>query len=371
VPVVIRGANFFGIPTATLRANVFITISAATADTLTGTVPAGLVPGVYALTVTNPDGQYDRLSLAYTALNPPSPDTTLETGSVLTFGRGAPGTDGDDDHVQVIFFEVPASCGDNLYFRIHDADTGGGGAGEAIDEADSPPPWNWNTTITYTLRGYTGTYTHSDARSHRPGSAGINSGTLLTRTVIGNDPAYDGNWNLVFGPYTAGDGELVGSSRVFKLVVEGAGGDDGNLYNVVLSTDPLTNIAPAGSRVFAHSWTFPLPLDPSRRSPLYPYVSQGTVFFEQHNWDMDYASGTMTLYTPMREIVLSGSDISGDGGEAWSSRRVQAGEDRTSWTVTMEFSYSGTASWNDITFWAVGDGVDLAIFTRPTMAPPP
>jgi len=362
VPVVIQGANFSGLPTARLGVNVPITISAATADALTGTVPAGLVPGVYALAVTNPDGQSDRLSPAYTALNPPSPDTTLETGYVLTFGPDASGANGDDDYTQVIFFEVPASCGDGLYFRIHDADTGG-----AVDELHGV----WNTTITYTLRGYTGTYTHPNAQSHRPGPAGINSGTLLTQTVIGDDSAYDSNWNLVFGPYSAGDGELVGSSRVFKLVVEGAAGDDGNLYNVVLSTDPLANTPPAESRVFAYSWTFPLDLDPSRRPPLYPYVSPGTVFFEQHNWDMDYADGEMTLHTPMRNIAVPGSDISGDGEEAWSEYRVQAGEHATTWTVTMGFSYSGAAPWNDVTFWAARDGADLAIFTRPTTAPPP
>jgi hypothetical protein len=37
----------------------------------------------------------------------------------------------------------------------------------------------------------------------------------------------------------------------------------------------------------------------------------------------------------------------------------------------MEFAYTGSAPWNDATFWAVGDGTDLAIFTRPTTGPPP
>jgi len=35
----------------------------------------------------------------------------------------------------------------------------------------------------------------------------------------------------------------------------------------------------------------------------------------------------------------------------------------------MEFSFSTPS--NDATFWAVGDGADLAIFTRPTTASPP
>ncbi|HUX76315.1 MAG TPA: hypothetical protein VMY40_06710, partial [Anaerolineae bacterium] len=264
VPVIIRGANFFGTPTVTLGASESVTISAATADTLTGTVPAGLTPGVYALRVENPDGQSDILSPAYVALSPASPDTTLETGYVSTFGPGASGAQGDNDHVQVIFFEVPASYSGSLFFRIFDADTGGG-----IDEPGELPQ-DWNTTITYTLRGYTDTYTLSAARSASPGPAGINSGTLLTQTVVGNVPEYDGNWRLTFGPYLVNQGELVGSSSVFKLVVEGASGNDGNLYNVALSTEPLTNVAPAGSRVFAYSWTFALPRNTPQR--MYPYL---------------------------------------------------------------------------------------------------
>jgi hypothetical protein len=328
-------------------------------------VPASLTPGVYALTVINPDSQSATLSPAYTALNPPSPNTTLETGYVVTLGSDASGEYGDDDHVQVIFFEVPASYTDSLYFRIFDADTGG-----EVDE----PYEDWNTTITYTLRGGEDAYTHPNARSSHPDSTGINSGTLLTQTVIGNDGTYNNNWNLVFGPYSAGDGEepVVGSSRrVLKLVVEGTAGNDGNFYNVAMSTDPLTNTAPAGSRVFAYSWTFWLTTDVAQRPPLYPYVPPGTSVFEQHNWDMDYASGIMRLHTPMQDMAVPEGGIAGNDEEAWSAYSVQSGEDGTTWTVAMEFT--ATLLLNDVTFWVTRDGgaEDLAIFTRPTTDPPP
>jgi len=361
VSVVIQGANFFGTPTAQLGASISITITAATADTLTGTVPTGFTPGVYGLTVTNPDLQSGILSPAYMVLNPPSPDTTLETGYLSLFGPGASGTEGDDDHVQLIFFAVPSANTDNLYFRIFDADTGGGGLGETIDR----PAGGYDTTITYTLRGYTNTYTDPNARSHNPNATGINAGTLLTQTVIGADATHHANWSLVFGPYTASDGELVGGSRVFKLVVEGASGNDDNAYNVALSTNGASNVAPGGSRVFAYSWTFPLTSGASQW--LYPYVATGTAgtsTFDQHNWDMDN-DGSITLHTPMRDGIAA--TVSGDGNEASSSEPVQVYEDGATWTVTM----GGSTSWNDLTFWAVGDGSDVAIFTRPTMDTPP
>ncbi len=365
VDVVITGDNFFGLPTARLGSHVPIgNITLAAADTLNGTVPVGIAAGTYALTVINPDGQFATLSPAYTALTRPNPDTTLETGYLTTYGPAASGEEGDDDHVQVIFFEVPDSTTETLYVRIFDADTGGGGASEGID---GPTLLPYDTTIAYILRG-DGGYT-SEARQSHPGSAGIVAGTLLTQTVIGNDGAYDTNWDLVMGPYLASDGHLVGSSRIFKLAVDGRGGDDGNRYNVALSTASDSNVAPADGRIFAYSWTFRV--TDAQRAPLYPYVPAGTqgLNFEQHNWDADYSDGEMTLRTPVRNISVPNSGISGNNSAATSSHPIENGEHGVTWAVIMDFNFPQVG--NDLTFWAVVDGTDLAIFAHPTTAPPP
>lgn len=365
VSVVIQGANFFGMPTARLGSGYFLSITGATATTLNGTVPAGIPPGVYALTVTNPDAQSGTLSPAYTVLGPPTTGTTLETGYLSTYGSSAPTLLGDDDFAQVLFFEVSATITDSLYFRIFDADTGGGGITETIDT----PTGGYDTTVTYALRGGIGAYTGADARSSHPSAAGINSGALLAQTVIGADPAYHDNWGLVFGPYAAGAGEqLVGGSSVFKLAVLGTSGNDGNHYNVALSTSPTTNTMPTGSRVFAYSWTFPLASGVSQY--LYPYVMPGTSQFVEYNWDLDSPAGTMTLHTPARDITVPASGISGDGSTASYGASVQAGEEGSTWTVAINFTFAGT--WNDLTFWVQdGTGTDMAIFTRPTTGPPP
>jgi hypothetical protein len=366
VPVVITGTNFLDPPTALLGNNTAISIIGVATDTLTGTVPAGLASAVYALTVINPDSESAMLAPAYVALNPPNPDTTLDaspgTQSYLSiFGAGAPGGEGDDDHVQLIFFEVPDTFAGSLYWRVFDADTGGGGFLSEIDQ----PAGLYDTATTYTLRG-DGGYT-AEARESHPNPTGITDGALLAQETIGDDAAYHDNWNLVFGPYQASDGQLAGNSRVFKLAVEGGAGDDGNRYHVALSTASDSNVTPVGSRVFAYSWTFLLTT--AGRAPLYPYVPPGSPNLEQHNWDADRTGGAMTLLTPLQAVGVPASGISGDGNEAWSSHSVQAAESGATWTVTLEFSFSG--SWNDMTFWAVGGGADLATFTRPTMDPPP
>jgi hypothetical protein len=375
VPVVITGTDF--IPTipglvARLGGSEFIDVTTATTDTITGTVPAGIPAGFYALTVINPDGQSDTLTgtaPAYTALSPPNPNTTLETGYLATYGPAASGAEGDDDHVQVIFFEVPDGAPGDIYVRIFDADTGGGGPAETIDVAVVGV---YGTTITYTLRG-DGGYSDIEARSSHPGPAGINAGTLLTRTAIGADPSYHGVWRTVFGPFSADQGELTNGRRVFKLAVEGGVGDDGNRYNVALSTASDDNIAPGGGRIFAYSWTFRI--TGSERAPLYPYVPAGTQGQDlaQYNWDADRDDGTITLRTPMRTIFVpdggvSGNSVSFPTDVATSPHQIEGGEDRVTWAVTMDFDFTGA---NDLTFWAAIGGTDLAIFTQPAMDPPP
>jgi len=358
VPVIIRGADFFGLPTARLGAGVSIAISAATTDTLTGTVPSGIEPGVYALVVENPDGQSDILSPAYTALGP---STTLETGDLVTFGTaGSSPGNGDNDQVQVIFFEIPNTLTNTLYVRIFDADVGGSGL---FDEQQGG---TWDTATNFSLYGGSGTYDAAARRATFPTTTdpGISSGNLILSQTFAVNATLDGNW-YTFATVDPSQGQNIGGRRIFKLSVVGANsGDDGNRYSVALSTDPLTNVPPAGSRIFAYSWTFPLPSSSPKR--LYPYVSGGVQFFEQHNWDMDSAIGTMTLLTPSRNLTVPPGGISGDQSEAQSSYRVDANEDGATWTVTMNFSLPGL--WDDLTFWVEnGTGVALPIFTRPTM----
>ena len=361
--VVITGDNFIATPTVRLG-SIPLTVNASTATTIDAIVPAGLTPGVYALTVTNPDLQSDTLPAAYTVLAPSDPNTTLETGYLMTYGPAASGADGDDDRVQVIFFEVPISYSGDLYFRIFDADTGGGGGADTVDELRG----GWDTTMTYTLRCGNAAYT-PPARSAHPSQGGIDSGPLLDQMAIGPDPAYHNNWGLVFGPHSISGCELSGSSAIFKFTVQGASGNDGNAYNVILSTDSSSNTAPAGSRAFAYSWTF-IYASTNPRPPLYPYVPAGTTTFTQYNWDLDYATGDMTLHTPVRDILVPPSGISGNDAQASSSHAVGTGEDGATWTVTMDFM--PTVPRNVVTFWATRDGPsDLAIFAHLTTSPPP
>jgi hypothetical protein len=370
VLVTITGINF--IPDPLLRVwlggGVSVNVLSATADTITGEVPAGIRPGVYALNVMNPGGCSDTLSPAYTAL---APVAIMETGELITFGTAPTSpANGDNDQVQVVFIDVPDSVTGPLYIHILDPDVGGD---DTFDEQHGA----WDTAATFSLYGGAGAYSDSAARQatfSTTSDPGISSGTLIASQTFAVDGSLEATWYLfatINDPLAQGENR--GNRRVFKLSVIGAnGGDDGNRYDVAVSTDPsIPDMAPSGGRMFAYSWTIPLARDPSQRPTLYPYVPPGTATFAQHNWDMEYGGGpdTMTLHTPIRDIPVPGSGMSSDNIAASSSHTLGVGEAGATWAVTMQFVSPG--SWNDLTFWASGDGNNLAIFTYPTTSSPP
>lgn len=352
--------------------------------TLSATVPQGIAAGVYDLVVTNPDGTSSSLSNAYRAQDCTiPPDTTLESGYLGTYGAEAitSGQGGDDDQVQVLFLQVPDGLSDPLYVRVYDPDCGG-----ALDTQNGLA---WDTPFTFTLYGGSGAYTHPDARSIHP-DAGIGSGTVLATAVFTENMTTDGGW-VVFGPFSAEDGELVIPSagrdpvrgaRIFKFSIvggpeppftPGVGLSDLNVYNVVLSTSPAANTRPADARIFAFSWTFLIPQATSSTPPrLFPFVDLSVTTLNLHNWDYDHAavgdtvSAGITMTTPSRTIFAPATAVSGDAEEQVSSYSTLDTERSTTWAISC-WVQTATVADNLVTFWATDqNGTPLAIFTRST-----
>jgi len=341
-------------------------------------VPQDLPAGTYDLTVISPGGSNTTLPGAFRALNCGSLDTTLDSGYLGTYGAepSFSPAQGDDDQIQVLYLEVPQATSAPLYVRVFDPDCGG--------TLDIQNGWAWDTPFTFTVYGGPGTYTHPDARSAHP-TAGASSGTVLATAVFTENPGTDGSW-YSFGPFSAADGESVGSKRLLKLTIaggpqppfDGGGRADLNIYNVALSTSSATNTAPDGARIVGFSWTFLIPQATYSTPPrLFPYAASDTSTFAQHNWDYDSdASGPgaagITIVTPLRTISVPDTDVSRDNEERSSSYGTQDGERNTTWATSCWARPSGAIGDNLVTFWATNqDGRALAIFARSTNGPPP
>jgi uncharacterized repeat protein (TIGR01451 family) len=344
--------------------------------TLTAIVPVDIAAGAYDLTVTNPGGASATRVGAYTARNcGGSRDGPLESGFLGTYGDEDPfaADNGDDDQVQVIFFEVPDGTPNPLYIRVKDPD-----CGDNIDQVQGGLVCD--TPFTYTVYGGIGAYTNPDAQSGHP-TTGISSGTLLTTTVFTENVTTDSKW-YNFGPFDPIDGEPVSGKRIFKLSIVGGvppppvGNADLNLYNVALSTLPLTNTAPADARIFAFSWTFLISSTQyATPPPMFPYVDASVTTLTQHNWDYDNSlAGTagITMTTPLRTIIAPDVAVSGNGVVATSPHLTFPGEHNTTWNIRCWIEPIGLVGDNLVTFWATDQGGrDLPLFARSTIEPPP
>jgi hypothetical protein len=207
----------------------------------------------------------------------PSPEEKIPFA--CTFSRNSDVSWGDDDFVQSIFFVVPESWKKPVYIRIYDADCGG-----KYDENHN----DFNSKTRFTVYG--GNKAHSDPDAKSPDPKGnFKSGIMMITRTVGADPKYDGSW-MTLGPFNPAEGELQSDvgGRVFKLVIEGLEGDDGNLYKLYLSASHEMNKEVEGANCFAYEYTFRLSDEKGSVGHLYPFVPQNVTAVKIKIFDYDH-----------------------------------------------------------------------------------
>jgi len=199
---------------------------------------------------------------------------------LVTFGKSGQTSWGDDDFYQVFFFTVPNELTGQFYIRVFDPDIGG-----EHDEIQG----EFNTRTFFGVYGGKGVDPDKNEES-RGLYNGMNykAGTLLASRVFGSEARFDNKY-FTFGPFnpTSGDYSSKWNSYIFKVVVEGVSGDDGNLYRFFMSRDPENNIPVEGGNAFTYEYTFRMWNDFKSVAHIYPYVDTGVVWIRQRNFDWD------------------------------------------------------------------------------------
>ncbi len=220
---------------------------------------------------------------------------------LVTFGKGAPTSFGDDDHCQVFFFSIPEENKKPIYIRIHDPENGGL-HDEIVGDADSK--------TRFSLYGGKGCVSHKDSRSTEPVGE-FKSGNLLNTKTFGVDAEYDDKW-FTFGPFNPTEGEFSAlyGGYVFKVIAEGIVGNDGNLYKYFLSSSPTSNIAVEGANAFTFEYSFRLHDDAKQVSHIYPYIDNKVVSVKQTNfdWDNDGIIVISSIAVVNYRVSVSGDD---------------------------------------------------------------
>jgi len=206
----------------------------------------------------------------------PFPSADEKIPFLCTFSKNSEKDWGDDDFVQIYFFVVPQTEKNPIYIRVFDPDIGG-----KYDEVHDA----FNSKTKFSVYGGKGAASNPDAKKQTP-TGNFKSGIQLSSKTFGDDPTFDDKW-YTLGPFNPVEGELQPEGYVFKLIIEGMDGDDGNLYKMFLSSLPNENKAIEGGNAFTYEYSFRMADNKGSISHLYPFVGAGITAVKISVFDFD------------------------------------------------------------------------------------
>lgn len=266
----------------------------------------------------------------------PVPGADENIPYLVTFGSDGEKAWGDNDFCQIIFFSVPKDITTPVFIRVFDADIGG-----VHDEQKS----DWNTKSFYGIYGGKNACSNPDAqKSNLDGS--YDSGTLLATKTFGQNDDLDNKW-YSFGPFNPTEGELLPDfgGNVFKVIIEGTQGDDGNMYHLFLSTSKTENRPVEGAFAFYFKYKFRMHDNPKEISHIYPYIDDRVVALKQTNFDWD-SDGVIRVISVAKNGEMM--KVSGDNQWAESRHLINKNEKNTSLDIQMIKEQSGSIKSNNV-----------------------
>ena len=276
-----------------------------------------------------------------------------EISSMITYGPEALTREGDDDFRQIIYISVPENVTDTLYLRLYDADCGG---------ANDSRYGEWDTEMHYKLFGGTGAFTQPARKLPEEIYKSAFSGTQLAHKSFGIDQFADDHWfNLT--SFIPAAGEKVEGKYYFKLVIEGSGGNDGNTYDVFVSSQPKRNVPPPELLIFSYK--------PTIRLPSFGIFAEMRFFAPQAMeaitvYNFDIAGGKMGVETAFRSNI----PVNTSEQDSWAETTVPLESNETGRLCAVTFE-GGREIPNDATFYVLGGngdalGIQLPIYIRQT-----
>ncbi|HLG03242.1 MAG TPA: hypothetical protein VI731_06580 [Bacteroidia bacterium] len=221
---------------------------------------------------------------------------------LVTFGNKADKSWGDDDFVQTFFFSIPVSCNSAIYIRVFDPDIGG-----FADENRG----GFNTKTRFTIYGGKGAHSTPDAKKQDP-IGNFRSGVQMATKTFGNEETYNNAW-YTFGPFSPIEGELQPEygGYIFKIIIEGLEGDDGNLYKMYLSSKQNENIDIEGGNSFTYEFSLRLPDQVGSICHLYPFVTSNVIAVKTSVFDYDRDGMIRTVSVAKKGEVFrtAGNDV--------------------------------------------------------------
>jgi hypothetical protein len=184
----------------------------------------------------------------------------------------------------------------------------------------------------YAVYGGQGAYSNKDAQNPNP-VGNYRSGNQLAKKEFEQSTTYDNKW-YTFGPFNPTEGEYIKKfdGYVFKIIVQGKSGDDGNLYRFYLSTMRTVNKSIEGANAFAYEYSFRMHDDPNQVSHIYPYVDDRTISVKQSNFDWD-SDGFIRIVSVSRK----GSLVKVSGENNWVESEFKIMNEEKNSSLDIQF----------------------------------
>ncbi len=263
------------------------------------------------------------LCLSIKTFAQPVPAVDENIPYLVTFGNEGDKAWGDNDFTQVIFFSVPKGHSDPIFIRVYDPEVGG-----EVDELQG----EWNTRMKYSIYGGDGACSDEDARKVNLDGK-YKSGTLLGTKSFTENARYEKQW-YTFGPINPTEGEYLPDygGYIFKVIIEGIGGDDGNLYRLFMSQLSTENQPVEGAFAFYFRYKFRLHDDVNEVSHIYPFIDDNVLAVKQTNFDWD-SDGVIRIIS----VAKNGEFLKVSGDNSWSESMhgVHPSEKNTSYDIQI------------------------------------
>ncbi len=242
---------------------------------------------------------------------------------LVTFGKEGDTAWGDNDFTQIIFFSVPKNHTDPIFIRVYDPEVGG-----EVDEQKG----EWDTRMKYSIYGGKEACSNEDAMKINLGG-NFRSGTLLATKSFTENARYEKQW-YTFGPINPTEGEYLPDygGYIFKVIIEGVGGDDGNLYRLYMSQLSTENQPVEGAFAFYFKYKFRLHDDVNEVSHIYPFIDDKVLAVKQSNFDWDNDGFIRIISVAKNGEFLK---VSGDNDWCESMHEVHPSEKNTSYDIQL------------------------------------
>lgn len=281
----------------------------------------------------------------------PSPDEKIPF--LCTFSKASEKDWGDDDFVQIFFFVVPETEKNPIYIRVFDPDIGG-----KYDEVHD----NFNSKTKFTVYGGKGAISNPDAKKQTP-TGNYKSGIQLASKTFGGEPDYDDKW-YTFGPFNPVEGELQKKEfggYVFKLIIDGVEGNDGNLYRLFLSSSPNENKPIEGGNAFAFEYSLRLADSKGSISHLYPFVGEGVTAVIINVFDFD-DDGILRVVS----VSKKGEITKSSGNGVWLENKHKIVPDEINTSLDVQFVKQQDSKNNNIVVYITNQyGELMPFYTTP------